>query len=132
MVTHILVHRSARQLVHNELAELVTIVAVDGVCQTDDHFKVIHVYVPARMIGEQTEGSMSVLLVCDTFYYIERIIRNTVADETKSMSAISSTIIQTSSVGMVTMPPSVILMMPRSKTSLGIIEMLVVAIIIVA
>ena len=53
--THILVHRSAHQTVHNELTELVAIVAVYGVCQADDHFKVIHVYVPVRTIGKQTE-----------------------------------------------------------------------------
>lgn len=47
-------------------------------------------------------------------------MRNTVADEAKSMSAISSTVIHTSLSGMVIIPPSVILMMPRSKTSLGI------------
>lgn len=44
-------------------------------------------------------------------------MRNTVADEAKSMSAISSTVIHTSLSGIVTIPPSVILMMPRSKTS---------------
>ena len=33
-------------------------------------------------------------------YYIERIMRNTVADETKSISAISSTVIHTSLSGM--------------------------------
>ena len=53
--TYILVHRFAHQEVHNELTELATIVAVDGVCQTDKHFKVVHVYLPVRMIGEQTE-----------------------------------------------------------------------------
>lgn len=42
--------------------------------------------------------------------------------ETKSISAISSTVIHTSLSGMVIIPPSVILMIPRSKTSLGIIE----------
>ena len=49
--THILVHRSAHQTVHNELTELMAIVAVDGVCQTDNHLKVVHVYVPIRIIG---------------------------------------------------------------------------------
>ena len=63
--------------------------------------------------------------------YIERILRNTSADGTKSMSAISSTVIHTSLSGMVMMPPSVILMMPRSKTSFGIIEMFAVAIVVV-
>ena len=53
--TYILVHRFAHQAVHNELAELAAIVAVDGICQTDNHFKIIHVYVPIRMIGKQTE-----------------------------------------------------------------------------
>lgn len=50
--THILVHRFAHQAVHNELAELAAIVTVDGVCQTDNHFKIVHVDVPVRTIRE--------------------------------------------------------------------------------
>ena len=53
--THVFVHRSAHQSVHDVLSELVAIVAVDGVCQTDYHFKVIHVDAPVGVIGEQTE-----------------------------------------------------------------------------
>ena len=65
--TYILVHRFTHQAIHNKLAELVTIIAVDGVCQTDNHFQIIHVYVPVRMIREQTEKSVSVFFACDTF-----------------------------------------------------------------
>ena len=53
--TYIRVHWPAHQTVHNELTELAAIVTVDGVCQTDNHLKVVHVYVPVRMIGKQTE-----------------------------------------------------------------------------
>jgi len=60
--TYIFVHRFAHQAVHNELAELVAIVAVDGVCQTDNHFKIVHVDVPVRTIREQTERAVSVKL----------------------------------------------------------------------
>ena len=48
-------HRSAHQSVHNVLAELQAVVAVDGVGQTDNHFKVIHVDVPVVVIGEQAK-----------------------------------------------------------------------------
>ena len=65
--THILVHRFAHQAVHNELAELAAIIAVDGVCQADNHFKIVHVDVPVRTIREQTERAVSVLFVRDTF-----------------------------------------------------------------
>ena len=65
--THILVHRFAHQTVHNELTELATIVTVDGVCQMDNHFKIVHVDVPVRTIREQTERAVSVLFVRDTF-----------------------------------------------------------------
>lgn len=65
--TYILVHRFAHQAVHNELAELAAIVAVNGIYQMDNHFKVVHVYVPVRMIREQTERAMSILLSRDTF-----------------------------------------------------------------
>ena len=82
--TYILVHRFTHQTVHNELAELAAIVTVDGVCQMDNHFKVVHVYVPVRMIREQTERAMSILLSRDIFIIYKRIMRNTVADETKS------------------------------------------------
>ena len=64
---YVLAHWSAHQSVHDELTELVAIVAVDGVCQTDNHFKIVHVYVPIRAIREQTERAVSVLLSCDTF-----------------------------------------------------------------
>lgn len=86
--TYILVHRFTHQTVHNELAELVAIVTVDGVCQTNHHFKVVHFYVPVRTIREQTEGAVSVFFVRDTFIIIERIMRNTVADETKTAKMI--------------------------------------------
>jgi len=65
--TYILVHRFAHQSVHNELTELAVIVTVDGVCQTDNHFKIVHVDVPVRTIREQTEGAVSVLFVRNTF-----------------------------------------------------------------
>ena len=65
--TYVLVHRSAHQSVHDELSELAAIVGINSVCQTDNHFKIIHVYVPIRMIGEQTERAMSVFFACDTF-----------------------------------------------------------------
>mgnify|MGYP006988900206 CR=1 FL=1 len=112
--THFFVHRFTHQFIHDELTKLVAIVAVNSVCQTNHHFKIIHVDIPVRMKRKQTERAMSVLFVCDTFIiYIERIVRNTVADETKSMSAISSTVIQTSLSGMEIMPPSVILCVLR-------------------
>ena len=63
----IFVHWSAHQSVHNVLSELVAVVAVDGVCQTDHHFKAIHVNVPIGVIGEQAERAMSVLFMRDTF-----------------------------------------------------------------
>ncbi len=63
--TNILVHRSSHKSVHDVLAvigfaaslaeELPAIVAVDCVSQTDNHFKVVHVYVPVWAIGKQTE-----------------------------------------------------------------------------
>ena len=59
--TYILVHRFAHQPVHNELAELATIVTVDGVCHADNHFKIVHIYVPIRVIREQTERAVSIL-----------------------------------------------------------------------
>ena len=62
----IFVHGSAHKSVHDVLSELVAVVAVDGVCQTDHHFKVIHVDAPVGVIGEQAEGSVSVLFVRDT------------------------------------------------------------------
>ena len=63
--TYILVHRSAHHSVHDVLAvigfaaslaeELHAIVAVDGVCQTDNDFQIVHVNVPVWMIRVQTE-----------------------------------------------------------------------------
>lgn len=48
----VFVHRSAHQSVHNVLAELMAVVAVDGVSQTDNHFKVIrHGELPRGDIG---------------------------------------------------------------------------------
>ena len=49
--THVRVHWPVHQAVHNELTELVAIVAVDGVCQTDNNLQIVHVYVPVRMIS---------------------------------------------------------------------------------
>jgi len=72
---HVFVHRSAHQSVHNELAELAAIVTVDGVCQTDNHLKIVHVDVPVRTIREQTERAVSVLFVRNTFLYIDFIYR---------------------------------------------------------
>ena len=63
----IFVHGSAHQSVHDVLAELLAVVAVDSVSQTDYHFKIIHVDVPVRVIGEQSERAVSVLFVRDTF-----------------------------------------------------------------
>ena len=37
---HVFVHRFAHKPVHDVLSELVAVVAVDGVCQTDHHFKI--------------------------------------------------------------------------------------------
>ena len=65
--THVFVHWFTHQSVHNVLVELLAIVAVNGVCQTDNHFKIVHVDVPVRTIREQTEGAVSVLFVRDTF-----------------------------------------------------------------
>ena len=65
--TYILVHRFAHQAVHNELTKLSAIVAVNGICQMDNHFKVVHVDVPVRTIREQMEKAASVLFVRDTF-----------------------------------------------------------------
>ena len=62
----VFVYWSAHQSVHNVLAELLAVVAVDGVCQTDNHFKVIHVYVPVRTVGEQPERAVSIFLTRDT------------------------------------------------------------------
>ena len=59
--TNTLIHRFAHQPVHNELAELATIVTVDGVCHADNHFKIVHIYVPIRVIREQTERAVSIL-----------------------------------------------------------------------
>ena len=53
--TYILIHRFAHQSVHDELTELLAIVALNGICQTYHHFKIVHVYVPVRMMGEQAE-----------------------------------------------------------------------------
>ena len=53
--TNILVHRYSHKSVHDVLAELPAIVAVDCVSQTDNHFKVINVDVPVWAIGKQTE-----------------------------------------------------------------------------
>ena len=64
--TDVFVHRSAHQSVHDVLAELVAVVAVDGVSQTNNHFKVIHVYVPVGVIGEQPKRAMSIFLTRDT------------------------------------------------------------------
>ena len=65
----VFVHGSAHQSVHDVLSELVAVVAVDGICQTDHHFKVIHVDAPIGVIGEQAEGSVSVLFVRETIIY---------------------------------------------------------------
>ena len=62
----VFVHRSAHQSVHNVLAELLAVMAVDGVSQTDNHFKAIHVDVPVWTVGEQPERAMSIFLTRDT------------------------------------------------------------------
>jgi len=54
--TYIRVHWPAHQTVHNELTERVTIVAVDGVCQTDNHLKVVHVYVPVCRVDRHNDA----------------------------------------------------------------------------
>ena len=62
----VFVHRSAHQSVHDVLSELLAVVAVDGVCQTDNHFKVIHVDVPVWTVGQQPECTVSIFLTRGT------------------------------------------------------------------
>ena len=64
--TYVFVHRFTHQLVHDELSELAAVAAVDDVCKADNNLQIVHVDVPIRMIGEQTERAMSVFLMCDT------------------------------------------------------------------